>query len=51
MKLILVLMAVLLTACTYVPPEAIGPVVEVCTKYGLSVRTSEYRIECFKRDK
>lgn len=40
--------AVLLVACTHVPPESVSPIADVCRKYDMKVRVLDSYIACWK---
>jgi hypothetical protein len=50
MRKIIWAFVVMLAACTYVPPEAVSPVAEVCIKHGMEVRVMPTQISCYKKE-
>lgn len=49
-KLIVIAASVLCAACSYVPPESVAPVAEVCQRFGMTVLVGQHQISCYKRD-
>ena len=51
MRLLLAIaLAILVAACSEVPPESIGPIAKACKEQGLKVSVGQYQISCFKAD-
>lgn len=51
-KIILVVVVISLSSCgSYVPPESVSPIAEICAKFEMKVRVMDSYILCWKDKK